>query len=490
MRFLIALLAWALLGPAVAAAQQPTGPVLTYHRALSRAGNYVVPGLTLTQAKTLHLDTTFKPSFVGNVYAQPLYWRPERAASGLLIVATESDVVYALDPLSGAQVWKRSLGTPVQSGDLPCGNISPLGVTGTPTIDAANETLYVEAMVEQSDGPHHKLFALRVSDGVARPGWPIDIATAVPGFTASTQNERGALALFDDEVFVAFSGLSGDCATYNGRVVGIPTDTTKPATNYATTARGGGIWGQGGVTGDGASLFVATGNTFTSGGVWGGGEAVLRLGTDLAAPKSASSFFAASNWLALDQGDLDLGSTAPVPLAAPSPSGTRPLIFAAGKDGYAYLLDRNSLGGFGGQLVKFQINSGENRVAPAVWPTSGGVNVVLTGSGVACPSNGGQGLIALKITANPSPAIAFAWCAALSSNDASPIVTTTDGTSNPIVWVLGAEGDNELHAFDGATGASIVSSSAMQGLHHFQTLIATSDRLYVAADNMVYAFGF
>ena len=243
------------------------------------------------------------------------------------------------------------------------------------------------------------------------------------------------------------------------------------------------------MTGDGQSLFVATGNTFAT-TTWGGGEAVLRLATDLAPPTAKRNFFAASNWLALDKSDTDLGSTAPIPLDPPVPGGTRALMFAAGKDGFAYLLDRDALGGFGGQLVKLRINSGENRVAPAVWPTAGGVLLALTGGGVGCPTGGGQGLIALKIVATPKPAIDVAWCAALNSQDASPIVTTTDGTSNPIVWVLGAGGDNRLHAFHGGTGASIVSSPVLQGLHHFQTLIATSDRLYVAADNMVYAFGF
>jgi len=30
----------------------------------------------------------------------------------------------------------------------------------------------------------------------------------------------------------------------------------------------------------------------------------------------------------------------------------------------------------------------------------------------------------------------------------------------------------------------------MRGLHHFQTLIAGEDRLYVAADGTIYAFAF
>jgi outer membrane protein assembly factor BamB len=80
-----------------------------------------------------------------------------------------------------------------------------------------------------------------------------------------------------------------------------------------------------------------------------------------------------------------------------------------------------------------------------------------------------------------------AWCGAVNGRG-SPIVTTTDGRSEPIVWMLGAEGDNRLHAFRGDTGAPLFSSAPLSGLRHFQTLIATQDRLYVGADGRVYAF--
>ncbi len=72
----------------------------------------------------------------------------------------------------------------------------------------------------------------------------------------------------------------------------------------------------------------------------------------------------------------------------------------------------------------------------------------------------------------------------------SPIATTTDGHSNPIVWIVGAEADNRLHAFRGDTGEAILSSERLGGLRHFQTLIATQDRLYVGADERIYAFNF
>jgi hypothetical protein len=58
---------------------------------------------------------------------------------------------------------------------------------------------------------------------------------------------------------------------------------------------------------------------------------------------------------------------------------------------------------------------------------------------------------------------------------------------------LVAEGDNRLHGFKGDTGEPIFPGgvgAAMAGLHHFQTLIATRDHLYVGADGRVYAFTF
>ena len=48
-----------------------------------------------------------------------------------VIVATENDSVYALSASGGAVLWTRHLAAPVPSG-LPCGNISPSGITGTP----------------------------------------------------------------------------------------------------------------------------------------------------------------------------------------------------------------------------------------------------------------------------------------------------------------------------------------------------------------------
>jgi hypothetical protein len=56
--------------------------------------------------------------------------------------------------------------------------------------------------------------------------------------------------------------------------------------------------------------------------------------------------------------------------------------------------------------------------------------------------------------------------------------------------MLGAEGDNRLHGFNGNSGEQLVTSAGLAGLRHFQTLIAMRDRLYVGADGRGYAFAF
>ena len=261
--------------------------------------------------------------------------------------------------------------------------------------------------------------------------------------------------------------------------------------SFTTRVRGGGIWAQGGVTSDGTSLFAATGNTFFA-KEWGDGEAVFRFGPDLARPVADRDYFAASDWRDLDAHDLDLGGTAPIPLDVPTATGVRKLILAIGKNGDAYLLDRNNLGGIGGELAREHVGIVKTAVSPAVWSAGDDVLVAMETVGVNCPPDKpGTGLLVLRIRANPAPAIDTAWCASVASVHGSPIVTTTDGRSNPIVFALGAYGDRRLYAFRGDTGELIVSPALrMIGTRDFQTLIAAEDRLYVAADGKVYAFTF
>jgi hypothetical protein len=488
----IALLAGALAAALALPGAARADSVLTYHGALDRSGRYVVPDLTFERARGLHLDPTFHATFRGNVYAQPLLWRRPGSGGAMLIVATDQDEVYAINAESGAQIWERTLGEPVPRSALPCGNLPTLGVTGTPVIDAERATLYLDAMVMRANEPRHEIHALALADGSIESGWPVDVATALKGsFTPAVQNERGALALFAGRVFVPYSGHYGDCGDYHGMVVGVSESDPTKVESFATRARGGGVWGQGGVTGDGKSLFAATGNTFDA-RAWSDGEAVLRFGPGLARSVDPRDYFAPSNWRFLDGADQDLGGTAPIPLDVPSAKGVRKLIFAIGKSGDAYLLDRDNLGGIGHAVASAHVMANVTMTSPAVRSAGDGVFVALQGYGANCPPDKpGKGLVALRIRVDPAPAIETAWCAAVPGNRGSPIVTTTDGSANPIVFIAGAEADNRLYAFRGDTGELIASPpQGMRAFHRYQTLIAAGDRLYAASGGQVYVFKF
>jgi outer membrane protein assembly factor BamB len=98
--------------------------------------------------------------------------------------ATEDNVVHAIDAMSGQELWQRSLGNPVPRSSLPCGNISPLGVTGTPVIDASRQAVFLDAAVEGPSGPRHVVFALSLKDGTPLSGWPIE-STVIPDTISS-----------------------------------------------------------------------------------------------------------------------------------------------------------------------------------------------------------------------------------------------------------------------------------------------------------------
>jgi len=481
-----------LLGLNSAHSQAADPSVLTYHGHANRSGHYTVPMLNWERARGLRLDRNFTAWFSGHVYAQPLYWRRPGSDSGLLLVATESNDVYALDARTGREVWHRSLGKPVPRSALGCGNINPLGITGTPAIDPSSGIVYLDAAVADTTGPRHKLFALSIADGKRKPGWPVDVTEALKAkhetFVAADQNQRGALLISHGRLYVPFGGHYGDCGTYHGWVIGISLDDPKQVVSWRTRARGGGIWAPGGISSDGRALFVATGNTFGA-RTWSDGEAVIRLAPNLNRSEDQAEFFAPTDWKALDQRDADLGGTNPLPFDLAGTERPQHLLLALGKDRRAYLLDREHLGGLGGALSTETVATGAIRTAPATYPGDDGMMIAFQGEGANCPKAGDGGLTVLRIPASSAFSIKTAWCARLRGAGA-PIVTTTDGHSNPIVWILGAEGDNRLHGFRGDNGEPLFESEPLTGLRHFQTLIATEDRLYVAADGTVYAFAF
>jgi len=463
--------------------------VTQHHNHATRDGLYIDPAFTQTAASSLTRDLAFDGTVVGNVYAQPLYIEGGPGGKAMIIVVTESDNVYALDANGGSVIWQVNVGAPVPLLNLPCGNIDPLGITGTPIVDLAARALFFDAMTTPDKGStkKHLIFSLNVDTGATNSGWPVDVdASATFGntaFTSITQNQRGALAILDSILYVPYGGHYGDCNTYHGWLVGVPLNNPAAVLAWATGATGGGAWGVGGVASDGLNAFLATGNTFGASS-WAGGEAIIRFQAGPVFSNQAANYWAPYVWPALDNTDTDLGGSGP--LIVDAPGATPPqLIVALGKDGNAYVLNRTNLGGVTAPLAQGYVSGSEIIQAAATYQTAQGTYVVLLGNDTQ--------LVALRLGASDPPTIASAWTVDQHGRG-SPFVTSTDGNNNMIVWGIGggSQGDQTLRGFDGDTGRIVFSGGGanelMAGTESYNTGIAANGRIYVAGDNKVYAF--
>jgi outer membrane protein assembly factor BamB len=482
--------------------------VLQHHNNASRDGFYVDPALSRTAIANLHVDPAFAgATILGPTYAQPLYLAGTGGAADLVIAATEQNHVYAFDAASGGKpVWDQSLGTPLPRSRLAtlkanCGNIDPLGITGTPVIDPATRTIYLDAMTIASANAtaQHEIFALDAGTGTIKSGWPVDLNSTVTAgattFDSLPQNQRGALALLGGKMFVPFGGHIGDCGVYHGWIVGVSTSDPTQVSAWASRAVAGGVWAPGGISSDGQSLFFATGNTesqsnaFKAPPTWQDGETIFRLPPSLVFSGQSADYFTPTNWAALDNADTDIGGTAPVVLnvAGATPSA---LVIGLGKDGNAYLLDRSNFGGITSPLGLASVASGSIINAAAAYTTAQGTYVVFKGTGKGCPSGQSGGLAAIKIASANPPAISMAWCGGPATQD-SPAVSATDAQgTDAVVWIVG--NDNKLYGLDGDTGKSIfaggTNTDTMSSVQKFETPIIANGRVFVAADNQVYAF--
>ena len=475
---------WMLVAGTIVGPTQAQVNVTQQHDDISRDGVYIDSAFTRTTAANLRRDLNFNGTILGSVYAQPLYVENGPGGAAMVIVATESNRVYALNANTGRVIWQQSVGAPVTSG-LPCGNINPLGITGTPVVDLVSRSLFFDAMVAGAT-IKHLIFSLNVDTGATRSGWPVDVNAKARynglTFTSSVQNQRGALGLLNGIVYVPYSGLSGDCGNYHGWVVGVPISNPSTVTAWATRARGGGIWGHGGVASS-SNMFVITGNTFETGGQWGGGEAVIRLRPGPVFSGNSTDYWAPTNWLALDNQDKDLGGCGPVLITVNGATPSK-LVLALGKYGKAYLLNRDNLGGIRAPVASAQVATSIRGQAAATYRTRQGTYFVFRATSGA--------ISAYRITATNPPAIVPAWTVS-QNGQGSPWVTTTNGTDNAIVWTANSGiGDQRVRGFNGDTGAVVYAGGGpnelMNGTSKYNTGIVARGRIYFAGINKVYAF--
>jgi hypothetical protein len=109
--------------------------------------------------------------------------------------------------------------------------------------------------------------------------------------------------------------------------------------------------------------------------------------------------------------------------------------------------------------------------------------MMLTGCGTGSGFVGG-----LKVEATSPPTMKLAWCGG-ANGTGSPIVTTTDGKAESVVWYISA---GKLIGLNGETGASVYAGGgAMDGTgttSKWQTPIVAKGRMFVGTNSGVTAY--
>ena len=390
------------------------------------------------------LSVAWRAHLDGAVYGQPLL------VGSIVIAATENDSVYGLDISTGRVQWRTHVGTPVPLSALPCGNIDPLGITGTPVYDQANGLVYA---VAETSGFRHVLVGLRAVTGRVEVRRTIRTPDGQPRY----DQQRPGLAIEDGRVYVAFGGLYGDCGPYRGSVVGVPLSGSGPIISYVVpTAREGAIWGTAGpVAGRGGTLYVSVGNGSVTSTSFDGSDSVTALSPGL----RRTGIFAPASWLSDSQSDLDLGSTQP----ALAGNG---MLLAMGKSGIAYLLDPARLSGVGGQVA-------QAKVCPAFGAAA------VDGTTVYEPCEGGGGLAAISVAGGQ---IRVLWRGP-GSAEGSPVV------GGGAVWVTdwSGQGSGRLYELSPATGQVRFSLSLGASLPHFASLSMSGSHAFLGTSGGVIA---
>jgi outer membrane protein assembly factor BamB len=404
---------------------RPLGPGdwPTYHKDNARSGN----ATDLAPVSTL--STAWHSTLDGAVYGQPL------VIGSQVLAATENDTVYALDASTGAVRWKTNVGTPQPKSGLPCGNIDPLGITGTMAYDQATGRVF--ALAETSGGDH-TLYGINVSTGAVE----VRASAEPPKGTPLDHQQRSALTVQGGRVYIAYGGLWGDCGDYIGSVVSTTTDGKNPLSFAIPTTREGGIWAPGGGVANGEQLLYSVGNSQADSGAYDGGDSVTALSADTL---SRTDFFAPSEWADDNAKDLDLGSGGPAVVGS--------YVVITGKRPTTYVLSADHLGGIGGQLKTVSTCS-----------SFGGTSVV--GNTVYLPCRSGSAE-AVTIAADGAPTVTWQAKAAVSG---SPTV------GGGAVWIVSSSG--VLYALDQTTGA-VRSQISVGSVPHFASPTLSGDRAYV-----------
>jgi hypothetical protein len=512
--------------------------VLTWHNDLARTGlNPNEQVLTPANVNSSSFGKLFSYPVTGQVYTQPLYVSnlniPGQGTRNVVFVATMNNDVYAFDANStsgpdGGVLWHVNLGpaAAVPSPFIgfrygPDRDTTPLvGVTSTPVIDLASNTIYLDAFTNDipgQDAYSHHIHALDLRTGGAK-ATPKLVTASVRGngvagngttvtFAANRQIQRAALTMYNGVLYAAY-GAYADTDPYHGWILGFDPATLDTVSIMNTTpnldpnspdaAEGeGGIWQSGaGMAADGSFLYVETGNGDFDSSVGAWSDSVLKIATDSSTPGNpningwglhVADYFTPYNEQQLADADADLGSAGAIVL--PDQPGAHPHELAAiGKQGTIYLIDRDNLGQYNAMsdnvIQKVSLGRGFWG-SPAYFNSSlyyHAVNDVLKryslSSGLLSAAPAAQSMVKYPTWPGATPSI------------------SANGTANGIAWEVQFEtGHQVLHAYDATTLAELFNSNQnaardqMGAGVKFITPTIADGRVYVGSSGALSVYG-
>lgn len=421
-----------------------------------------VPSKALTPKTAPRLGRVWSRRLDGGVVASPLVVPTGRAGAAVL-VATEGGSVVALSAATGAQLWRRSLGT-VETDR--CGR---WGISSTGAVDVARRRVYVI-------GASGTLHALSLATGREATGWPVRLIER-------TRYEYvwGGLRLSGDRLYVPVASYcdvpDGDGVAAEGRLVAVHvddparTETFDPVPGYGNL---GGMWGYGGVSLEpgGGVVYTAIGNSWSSSGLDtdGYGDRIVALSPDLSTvldsnlPRTVPA-----------TGDFDFGAA---PLLF-QPAGCPPLAAANNKDGSLYVWNRQRLAA--GPVAAIRLGDRSTAfVAQPSWSPRTRMLYAAQAALTAPNADHPKGVVALRV--RPGCRFARAWSSITGFGNQPPPIVVGD-----VVLADGGDG-GDVFALDARTGWRLRRLST--GSVPVRAPLAYAAGMLVAgdADGTVYAF--
>jgi fibronectin type 3 domain-containing protein len=505
--------------------------IFTFHNDNMRTGqNNAETVLTTSNVNASSFGKLFTRPTDGLTYASPLYVEnvsvPGQGSKNVVFIATEHDSVYAYDAdgNSSTPLWKDSFINPANgvttipaadTGEC-CDIPNEIGITSTPVIDKATNTLYLVAKTKEVSGGSTsyvaRLHALDLATGAEKFGGPVVIQASVAGtgsgsvggqvaFSALRENQRTGLLLLNGTLYFGFSS-HGDNQPYHGWIFGYNASNLSRtfALNITPNDEGAGVWMSGGGLASDASgsiFFVSGDGEFTGntgGSSWG--DSYLKMSQ----AGAITDYFTPFNQAALNSANHDLGSGGL--LLLPDQPGAHPHeMISSGKDGAIYLVDRDSLGHYNGSS-NTNIQTLAN-IFPNGSPEPGNFSAPVYFNGYVFFGPTGDSVQAFKLTNGLLPTSATLRSTAVYANRGTPLTISSNGTSNGILWTVqpsGSSAAGTLHAYDpmGSTNGVLKelynsdqagSRDTLDPGSKFNTPAVANGKVYVVGDNRLTVYG-